>query len=209
MTVLNFLKKPWVIILYALLVVFAYYFVDRSLAIYCYQLNLGARIPLLSVFTVLGKWYVYSVLFLFIGLYFRYIRTNALYEARAWYLLGCVLIANLIGLIAKIALSRARPELLFSSHEFGFYWFQLKGVYWSFPSGHAITCFSLLAGLGLLFPRFIYILFVLALLVAASRILLCRHYLSDVMAGLYLGLLSVALFTDYLKKKRGYNFFLN
>ena len=198
---LYFLKKPWIIILYAIFVVLAYYFIDIPMATYFCQLDLGVRFPALNILTALGKWYVYIVLFLFLGLFFRYIRSNAVYEARAWYLLGCVFLANLLGLIVKVVVSRARPDLLFSSHEFGFYWFKLSGNYWSFPSGHAITSFSLFAGLGLLFPRFIYILFVIAFLITGSRILLCRHYLSDVMTGLYFGMLTVGLFTEYLKKK--------
>ncbi|WP_454785153.1 phosphatase PAP2 family protein [Legionella sp. WA2024007413] len=197
----NFMKKPWVIIFYAILVFLAYYFVDRSVATYFHQLDLETKLPILGILTALGKWVAYIVLFFVAGLYFRYIQVNPVYEQRSWYLLGCVLLANLVCLILKVVLSRARPELLFASNEFGFYWFQLSSKYWSFPSGHTTTVISLAAGFGALFPRYFYSLLVIALLVAASRILLCFHYLSDVMSAFYISLLVVGFFTEYVKRK--------
>lgn len=200
-TLFHFMKKPWIIIIYAIFVILAYYFMDKPLATYFYQLALGTKLPFLELLTALGKWVAYIILFLIAGLYFRYIQVNAVYEARSWYLLGCVFLANLVCLILKVTLSRARPELLFSSNEFGFYWFKLSSNYWSLPSGHTTTVISLAAGLGTVFSRYFYVLLVIALLVVASRVLLCFHYLSDVMSAFYITLLVVGFFTEYLKRK--------
>lgn len=143
-------------------------------------------------------WFIFCA-----AVYFRYVRTNPVSEARAWYLLGCVLVANLVCFVLKVALSRARPDLLFSSNEFGFYWFRMGKYYWSFPSGHTTTVVSLAVGLGVLFPRYFYAALGVALLVAASRVLLYYHYLSDVMTGFYLTVLVVGFYTHYLKQKIG------
>lgn len=196
----HFMKKPWVIVLYAILVVLAYIFIDRSLATYFYQLDLRINIHALNILTAFGQWIGYVLLFLGIALHFRWIRANPVYEMRAWYLLGCLLIANLVCFVVKVALSRARPDLLFASNEFGFYWFKHTKAYWSFPSGHTTTVISLAAGLGVLFPRYFYAILAVALLVAASRVLLYYHYLSDVMTAFYLSVLVVGFFTQYLKK---------
>lgn len=204
-TLFQLMKKPLAIMLYAILVILAYYFVDKPLANYFYQLDLRTNLPFLALLTALGKWIAYVVLFFFAGLYFRYIRVNAVYEARSWYLFGCVLLANLVILVLKVALSRARPELLFSHNEFGFYWFQFKSNYWSFPSGHTTTLISLAAGLGVLFPRYFYVFLVVALFIAATRILLWFHYLSDVLSAFYISLLVVGFFTEYLKRKNWFN----
>lgn len=201
----NFMKKPWVIILYAILVILAYYFIDQPLATYFYQLDLRTKMPLLGVLTAFGKWIAYVLLFFIAGLYFRYIQVNTVYETRAWYLLGCVLLANLVCLVLKVTLSRARPDLLFSSNEFGFYWFKLSSDYWSLPSGHTTTVISLAAGLGMLVPRYFYVLLIAAFLIVASRILLCFHYLSDVMSAFYISLLVVGFFTEYIKRKNWFN----
>ncbi|MCW8410046.1 phosphatase PAP2 family protein [Legionella sp. PATHC035] len=200
-TLFHVMKKPWVIFIYAIFVILAYHFVDKPLATYFYQSALGTKLPFLELLTALGKWVAYIILFFIAGLYFRYIQVNAVYEARSWYLLGCVFLANLVCLILKVTLSRARPDLLFSSNEFGFYWFKLSSNYWSLPSGHTTTVISLAAGLGTVFSRYFYVLLVIALFVVASRVLLCFHYLSDVMSAFYITLLVVGFFTEYLKRK--------
>jgi membrane-associated phospholipid phosphatase len=195
-----FMKKPWVIALYLFLVILAYYFVDKPLATYFYQLDLRTHLQVLKLFTALGKWIAYVLLFLVVALYFRYLKVNAIYEARSWYLLSCVFLTNICCLVLKVILSRARPELLFLNNEFGFYWFQFNSNYWSFPSGHTITVISLACGLGVLFPRYFYAVLLGALLVALTRIMLYYHYLSDVMSGFYISVLIVGFLTEFLKR---------
>ena len=58
---------------------------------------------------------------------------------------------------------------------------------YSFPSGHSITAFAVAVTVGLFYPFLQPCLLVLALLIAASRIILGMHFLSDVVAGSALG----------------------
>ncbi|KTD82909.1 phosphatase PAP2 family protein [Legionella waltersii] len=192
-------KKPWVIALYAIAVVMAYLFVDRQIATYFHQINSRDTLTALNYVTALGKWKISVALFFLGGLYFRFIQKNKCFEEGAWYMFGCVLLPNLLVLVAKIIVSRARPDLLFEQHLYGFYWFQLKDLYWSCPSGHAITVTALAMGLGYLFPRYLILYFLVAILVAATRVVLYHHYLSDVMIGFYLSVLVVGWFTQYVK----------
>lgn len=57
----------------------------------------------------------------------------------------------------------------------------------SFPSGHTITAFAVALSIGLFYPALIVGLIFCALSVAASRVLLGLHYLSDVLAGIAIG----------------------
>lgn len=57
----------------------------------------------------------------------------------------------------------------------------------SFPSGHSITAFAIAVSLGLWYPSLLIGLLFCALSVAASRVILGLHYLSDVIAGLAIG----------------------
>ena len=57
----------------------------------------------------------------------------------------------------------------------------------SFPSGHTITAFAVAVSLSLFYPELAVGLFFCALSVAASRILLGMHFLSDVLAGAAIG----------------------
>src|ERR1700744_3300905 len=59
----------------------------------------------------------------------------------------------------------------------------------SFPSGHTITAFSVAVTLSLYYPDLAPGLLFCALSVAASRILLGMHFLSDVLAGAAIGAL--------------------
>src|SRR6202167_5193046 len=58
---------------------------------------------------------------------------------------------------------------------------------YSFPSGHSITAFAVAVALGLFFPSLLTTLLALAFLIAASRIVLGMHFLSDVLAGSAIG----------------------
>lgn len=68
----------------------------------------------------------------------------------------------------------------------------------SFPSGHTITAFAIAVPLGLNYPTLLAGLIFCAMSIAASRVLLGLHYLSDVLAGILigcaLGLASYSLF---------------
>jgi undecaprenyl-diphosphatase len=57
----------------------------------------------------------------------------------------------------------------------------------SFPSGHTITAFAVAASLGGFYPMLLPGLLFCAASVAASRILLGMHFLTDVIAGAALG----------------------
>jgi undecaprenyl-diphosphatase len=57
----------------------------------------------------------------------------------------------------------------------------------SFPSGHTITAFAITFSLGLYYPGLLAGLVFCALSVAASRVILGLHYLSDVLVGMMIG----------------------
>ena len=57
----------------------------------------------------------------------------------------------------------------------------------SFPSGHTMTAFSVALVVSYFYPSLEVPLFFLALSIAVSRIVLGMHFLSDVLAGIVLG----------------------
>jgi membrane-associated phospholipid phosphatase len=195
------IKTPWIILSYALIVVLVYNFADKPIAIYFHQLDLRSYGHILHVVSALGKWVIYVALLSLLGLFFRYVKRNELWEQRTWFLLACVILTNLVGFVLKVTFSRSRPDLLFDGDFFGFYWFKFNDLFWSFPSGHSLTIAGVAAGLGALFPRYLYAFLGLALLVISTRVFLYFHYLSDVMTGFYLSILVVGLFAESLKRK--------
>lgn len=58
---------------------------------------------------------------------------------------------------------------------------------YSFPSGHSITAFAVAVSIGLFYPQLMTSLLTAAILIAASRIILGMHFLSDVVVGSAIG----------------------
>ncbi|MGH6967617.1 MAG: phosphatase PAP2 family protein [Stellaceae bacterium] len=106
---------------------------------------------------------------------------------RAAYVFLAVAASGLFADIIKPVAGRARPTLLFSDHLYGFTGSGAHADHWSFPSGHSVTAGALAFALSLLYPRLKPAWIAAALLIAFSRLALDRHYLSDVIAGLYIG----------------------
>ncbi|HLV96677.1 MAG TPA: phosphatase PAP2 family protein [Candidatus Acidoferrales bacterium] len=66
---------------------------------------------------------------------------------------------------------------------------------YSFPSGHSITAFAVAVSIGLFYPELMVSLLTAAILIAASRIILGMHFLSDVVVGSAIGVvLATAVF---------------
>jgi undecaprenyl-diphosphatase len=57
----------------------------------------------------------------------------------------------------------------------------------SFPSGHTMMAFAVAVTIGVFYPLLLPVLLFCALSVAASRVVLGLHYMSDVVAGVMIG----------------------
>lgn len=115
-------------------------------------------------------------------------------DLRRYALFGfsCLAASGLSELALKFIFARYRPIRLFQDHLYGFDWFQHGWSSNSFPSGHAQTIFAAMGALAILWPRWAPFFFTWAVLVAASRVILTAHYLSDVIAGAWLSLIWVS-----------------
>lgn len=195
------LLNPITLLLVIALITVSYWYVDRPLVNWLFNLNLRENFPILTWVTYFGNSGIDLVLFFVAALFFRYGYVNSLWEERAWFLWLCVALSNVVCGVLKVLLGRARPDLWLQAHEYGFSWLKMDSLHMSFPSGHTTTMMSIAFGFCVLFPRY-WILFVLAgMLVAFSRVLLLQHYLSDVLAAMYLTLLVVTSLVYILRKK--------
>jgi lipid A 4'-phosphatase len=107
--------------------------------------------------------------------------------AAAGFIFAAVGISGLIADVAKPVFGRLRPKLFLADQLYGFTWSGAHADHWSFPSGHAVTAAALATAFSLLHPRGWPLYVLAALLVAASRVILDAHYVSDVLGGAALG----------------------
>lgn len=120
------------------------------------------------------------------------------------YLWLTVAVSGVVCDVLKEIFARPRPDLFLQHHMNHFMFFAHRQFhasdYLSFPSGHATTAASVAVGLMMLFPRVRVLCGVFMLSIAAARVLLLRHFMADVMAGLYLGTVTSVVLYHYLQK---------
>ena len=152
--------------------------------------------PLTAVFVLASAWWVKWPLFAFVGAC-----SDATCRRRIP--LGAVAagvaaaVAGVVVALLKETFDRARPPVADPS---------LAAVgpipaSASFPSGHSATAFAAAVAVGLLYPRLRWPLLGLAVLVAASRVYLGVHYVTDVAVGSGLGV-AVGVATAWAVRRR-------
>jgi membrane-associated phospholipid phosphatase len=104
--------------------------------------------------------------------------------------------------VFKHIFGRARPLVGGSLDPYLFSPFSWPAAYAGLPSGHAATAFSVLVAFGTLWPRARTILWIYALLIAVSRVVVTAHYPSDVLAGALVGVVGALLVRRYFALRR-------
>lgn len=113
---------------------------------------------------------------------------------RLEFMFVAIALPGLVVTIIKRLIGRVRPSVV---GPFAYMPFSWRPDYASMPSGHATTAFAVLVVLGALWPRARPLLWVYALLIAASRVIIAAHYPSDVIAGACVGGFGALLIRNY------------
>ncbi len=175
-------------------------FADRTVAVTVRALD-HTITGFFSYVTRLGESTAYLVTFgiLFLLLYpASRVKRWSEYRQRlrqyAWcflFLFASIAVSGLLVDILKVVFGRFRPIVFYNTGKYGFTFFKLSPASMlSFPSGHTNTIFAFMTALYLLVPRYRFFYFTIAVLVAASRVIIGAHFLSDVVAGAYLGIIT-------------------
>jgi membrane-associated phospholipid phosphatase len=175
-------------------------FVDRRIARYC-RANVQGRVLALMVRTTdwaKGIVWIIAVALFYLGgqIWMEIAGENP--AARRISDVSLALLASLIaGSIvlhtAKLFLGRRRPRDDFEHGLYGFVFFTWSLQYNSFPSGHALTIFTLATWATALMPVMAPLWFALAVYLSATRACLAVHFLSDVAIGAGIGIIATRL----------------
>jgi len=123
----------------------------------------------------------------------------AMMVARLGYVFVAVGLPGLVSTVVKRWIGRVRPS---AAGPFAYEPFSWQPEYASFPSGHATTAFAALVAIGIVFPRARPVLWIYALLIAASRVMVSAHYPSDVIAGAAFGAFGALWVRDWFAVRR-------
>ena len=189
-----------IIVLCSLLSVISYFYWDIPLALYCRGLGRSV-LDIAEVVTTWGEARWSYIILAPAFVYFWFLAKNKLWSERIIFILLSVSISGLINMLVKWIAGRHRPINFFDQGLFGFDHFHTVYELTSFPSGHTVTVFSLAAAVCMLFPRAGIAAFIMAISVGMTRIILTSHYLSDVIAGAGIGILS-AMIVKYCFDRR-------
>jgi membrane-associated phospholipid phosphatase len=111
--------------------------------------------------------------------------------ARFFHLIGwTVPLSYLLKTILKFVFGMTNTRAwLVNKADYGFHWFHGNGNYSGFPSGHMAIFTVMVIAFIRFFPRFRIAGLFLLLMLAAALIVTDYHFLSDVIAGILLGLM--------------------
>jgi membrane-associated phospholipid phosphatase len=177
----------------AALAALLYWFVDRPVDLAAHALRGSFWFSAGQTLSLLAGHQLFNLL-LMAG--FLWVGIGALHRGftpglrKLFYCCLAVAAAMICGEAVKWLLGRYRPEMLIAQGLYGFSFFADSGSRHSFPSGHTLRIFSAMTALSLLWPRAGGWLLGLAVLVGVSRVLVARHYPSDVLVGAFIGVFS-------------------
>jgi undecaprenyl-diphosphatase len=120
---------------------------------------------------------------------------------RTGFLFAAIALPGLFATIIKRLIGRARPFVGTEADPFLYGQLVWRADYASMPSGHATTAFAAAIAVGLLWPRLRSLMLLYALIIAVSRVVLDAHYLSDVIAGAFVGSIGALIVRNWFARR--------
>jgi len=169
--------------------VFSYYYIDIPAANYCRSIGPLSRM-IFAYTTDLGKSTWYLIVSAGMFLVFRYISINIELSNRFLFIFVSISVSGILTNIIKFIFGRYRPDALIESNLYGIAFFEHSFIKTSFPSGHSNTITALMLALYFLYPRYWILYIILAITVVSSRVILLDHFVSDVVFGSFLAIVT-------------------
>jgi membrane-associated phospholipid phosphatase len=126
----------------------------------------------------------------------------AMLAARCGYLFLAIALPGLFTAIIKRLIGRARPYMDINGDPFTFKLLVWRPEYASLPSGHSATVGAAAMAIGAIWPRTRPVMWLYALLIMFSRVVVLSHHPSDAIAGALVGAVGAAMVRRYFAARR-------
>jgi len=121
---------------------------------------------------------------------------------RLTFVFAAIALPGLLVAIVKRLIGRGRPFVGGPADPYLYDPFVWKAAYASLPSGHATTAFAAAVAIGAVWPQTRPYVWIYALLIAVSRVVVTAHHPSDVIAGAVVGALGAVLVRNWFAARR-------
>jgi undecaprenyl-diphosphatase len=129
-------------------------------------------------------------------------RLLAFLAARAGFLFVAIGLPSLFATVIKRLIGRARPFVGPHDDPFGYMPFIWRPEYASMPSGHATTATAAAIAVGAIWPRLRAVMWIYALVIMMTRVVISVHHPSDVLAGALVGVVGALLVRRWYAARR-------
>lgn len=124
------------------------------------------------------------------------------FGVRVQYVLFSVMFAVLCTEVLKYVIGRSRPFVGGEANAFYFAHFSGSPAFASLPSGHATTAFALAFAVAAVWRRAAPVMFLYAVLICISRVILLAHHPSDVVGGALMGVIGAMAIRYWFAARR-------
>ena len=126
----------------------------------------------------------------------------AAWAVRIGFVFVAIGLPSLFDTIIKNMIGRARPFVVAGPDVWAYEPFTWHARYASFPSGHATTAFAALVAIGAIFPQARGLMWIYAVLIALSRVVITAHHPSDVIGGAIVGAVGAVMVRNWFADRR-------
>jgi len=126
----------------------------------------------------------------------------AAWAVRIGFVFVAIGLPSLFDTIIKNMIGRARPFVVAGPDVWAYEPFTWHPRYASFPSGHATTAFAALVAIGAIFPQARALMWIYAVLIALSRVVITAHHPSDVIGGAIVGAVGAVMVRNWFAARR-------